>query len=97
MVKGLPLLNPCAERLEVEGGDSSANMLEQCRENALLRGIQVRLHHQRVEDLHLERRYASIYFAGPTFTPLPDDRTARRALKAIWRHLLDDGRALTPL
>ncbi len=94
---GQPLLDLCAEGLEVEGVDSSADMLERCRENALRRGIQVRLHHQRVEDLHLGRRYASIYFAGPTFTLLPDDRTARRALEAIRSHLVDDGMALIPL
>ncbi len=94
---GQPLLDLCAEGLEVEGVDSSADMLERCCENALRRGIQVRLHHQRVEDLHLGRRYASIDFAGPTFTLLPDDRTARRALEAIRRHLVDDGMALIPL
>ena len=94
---GQPLLDLCAEGLEVEGVDSSADMLKRCRENALRRGIQVRLHHQRVEDLHLGRLYASIYFAGPTFTLLPDDRTAQRALEAIRRHLADDGKALIPL
>jgi len=94
---GQPLLELRADGLDVEGVDSSADMLERCRENALRRGIEVRLHHQRVEDLHLERRYPSIYFAGPTFTLLPDDRTARRALEAIRRHLANDGLALIPL
>jgi len=94
---GQPLLDLCAEGLEVEGVDSSADMLDRCRENAVRRGIEVRLHHERVEDLHLGRRYPSIYFAGPTFTLLPDDQTAGRALQAIRRHLLDDGMALIPL
>jgi SAM-dependent methyltransferase len=94
---GQPLLNLCAEGLKVEGVDSSADMLQRCRGNALRRGIEVRLHHERVEDLNLGRRYPSIYFAGPTFTLLPDDRTARRALEAIRRHLADDGMALIPL
>lgn len=94
---GHPLLALCAEGLDVEGVDSSADMLAGCRENALRRGIEVRLHHERVEDLNLGRRYPSIYFAGPTFTLLPDDRTAHRALEAIRRHLADDGMALIPL
>lgn len=94
---GQPLLDLCAEGLDVEGVDSSADMLERCRENAVRRGIEVRLHHGRVEDLHLRRRYPSIYFAGPAFTLLPDDQTARRALEAIHRHLSDDGMALIPL
>jgi len=94
---GQPLLDLCAEGLEVEGVDSSADMLRRCRKNALRRGIEVRLHHERVEDLHLGRRYPSIYFAGPTFTLLPDDQSARRALEAIHRHLVDDGMGLIPL
>lgn len=94
---GEPLLDLRAEGLDVEGVDSSADMLDRCRENALRRGLEVRLHHQRVEDLHLGRRYRSIYFAGPTFTLLPDDRTAGRALEALGRHLTGDGRALIPL
>jgi len=72
-------------------------MFERCHANALRRGVDVRLHHQRVEDLALHRRYSSIYFAGPTFTLLPDDETARRALQAIHGHLTDDGMALIPL
>lgn len=94
---GQPLLDLCASGLEVEGVDSSEDMLQRCRANALRRGIEVRLHHQRVEDLALHRRYSSIYFAGPTFTLLPDDETARLALLAIHRHLTDDGLALIPL
>jgi len=94
---GQPLLDLCAEGLEVEGVDSSADMLERCRVNSLQRGTEVRLHHQRVEDLDLHRRYPSIYFAGPTFTLLPDDETARRVLLAIHQHLNDNGMALIPL
>jgi len=94
---GQPLLDLRAGGLEVEGVDSSADMLERCRANALRRGMEVRLHDQRVEDLALHRRYSSIYFAGPTFTLLPDDETARRALQAIRRHLAADGMALIPL
>jgi len=94
---GQPLLDLRAEGLDVEGVDSSSDMLERCHANALRRGIEVRLYHQRVEDLALDRRYPSIYFAGPTFTLLPDDETARRALLAIHQHLTDKGMALIPL
>ena len=83
--------------MDVEGVDSSSDMLERCHANALRRGIEVRLHQQRVEDLALDRRYPSIYFAGPTFTLLPDDETARRALLRIQQHLTNDGMALIPL
>jgi hypothetical protein len=50
-----------------------------------------------MEELHLQRRYRSIFLAGPTFNLLPDDETAGRALAAIRGHLTDDGQALIPL
>lgn len=94
---GQPLLDLRAQGLNVEGVDSSSDMLLRCHENARQRGVAVRLHHQRVEDLALDRRFPSIYFAGPTFTLLADDEVARRALLAIRAHLTDDGMALIPL
>ncbi|WBQ02676.1 class I SAM-dependent methyltransferase [Kribbella sp. CA-293567] len=94
---GEPLLDLCAAGLEVEGVDSSGDMVERCRQNAARRGIGVQVFHQRVQELRLDRRYASIYFAGPTFNLLADDGTALRALVAIRAHLTDDGAALIPL
>jgi trans-aconitate methyltransferase len=94
---GHPLLSLRRQGLDVEGVDSSQDMLERCRINAATLGLEVTLHHQRLEDLALERRFRSIYLAGPTFNLLPDDETALRALRAIRAHLTDDGSALIPL
>lgn len=94
---GEPLLGLCAAGLEVDGVDSSADMVERCREYAAKRGISTHVFHQRAEALDLDRRYASVYFAGPTFNLLADDETARQALRAIRKHLTDDGAALIPL
>jgi SAM-dependent methyltransferase len=94
---GEPLLELCAAGLDVDGVDSSLDMVERCRENAAGRGLAVQVFHQRAEDLKLDRRYASIYFAGPTFNLLADDKTALRSLVAIREHLTDDGTALIPL
>lgn len=94
---GEPLLDLVAAGLDVDGVDSSADMLERCRDQAARRGLQVSLFAQRMEDLDLPRRYRSIFLAGPTLTLLPDDATAGRALAAIRRHLLPDGRALVPV
>jgi SAM-dependent methyltransferase len=94
---GEPLLSLRQAGLDVEGVDSSADMLERCRRNAAALGVEVTLHHQRMEDLKLQRRYRSIYLAGPTFNLLADDETARQALHAIRKHLTPDGQALIPL
>jgi hypothetical protein len=94
---GVPLLELCAAGLDVDGVDSSLDMVERCRRNAAERGIRTQVFHQRMEDLSLDRRYASIYLAGPTFNLLADDETALRALVAIRAQLTDGGAALIPL
>ena len=94
---GDPLLALRAAGLDVEGVDSSADMLDRCRRNAARAGLDVVLHHQRMEALDLPRRYRSIFLAGPTFTLLADDDTALRALTGIRTHLADGGTALVPL
>jgi SAM-dependent methyltransferase len=94
---GEPLLDLCAAGLEVDGVDSSLDMVERCRANAARRGVVTNVFHQRAESLTLGQRYAAIYFAGPTFNLLTDDETARQALSRIREHLTDGGAALVPL
>ncbi|MEV0728130.1 class I SAM-dependent methyltransferase [Polymorphospora sp. NPDC050346] len=94
---GNPLLALRRRGLDVEGVDSSADMLERCRHRAATLDLDVTLHHALMQELSLERRYRSIYLAGPTFNLLPDDQTAVRALRAIREHLTEDGTALIPL
>ncbi|MFI0259215.1 class I SAM-dependent methyltransferase [Streptomyces sp. NPDC017056] len=94
---GDPLLALRRQGLDVEGVDSSADMLERCRRRAEAAGIDVTVHHQRMEALSLPRRYRAVFLAGPTFNLLPDDGTAVAALRSIRGHLLDGGCALVPL
>jgi SAM-dependent methyltransferase len=94
---GDPLLDLRELGLDVEGLDSSPDMLERCRARAAARGVDVVLHCQPMESMGLPRRYRSIYIAGPTFNLLPDDDIAARALAAIALHLEDGGAALVPL
>lgn len=94
---GEPLLDLRRRGLQVEGVDSSADMLARCRAAAGEAGLEVVLHHQRMEALDLPRRYRTVFLAGPTFTLLPDDGTAAAALRAIRQHLADDGVAVVPL
>lgn len=94
---GDPLLELRRRGLDVEGVDSSADMLARCRDRAQQEGLEVVVHHQRMEELELTRPFASIFLAGPTFTLLPDDDLALRALTRIGEHLTEDGTALIPL
>ena len=94
---GEPMLDLRAAGLQVDGVDASLDMVDRCREEAVRRGLVVEVHHQRVEHLVLEQRYASIYFAGPTFNLLADDDTALRGLSSIRNQLTDNGAALIPL
>lgn len=94
---GDPLLDLRARGLEVEGLDSSLDMLERCAAAATARGLDVTLHHATFEEMRLERRYGSIYFAGATFNLLPDDESAQAALGRTATHLRADGSALIPL
>jgi SAM-dependent methyltransferase len=94
---GDPLVDLRARGLDVEGLDSSADMLARCRAAADARGVSIVLHEQSMEAMDLDRRYRSIFLAGPTFNLLPDDATAQCALTRIGAHLDDGGSALIPL
>lgn len=94
---GEPLLGLLGRGFDIDGVDSSGDMLERCRINAAALGLDVALYHQKMEQMSLPRRYRSVYLAGPTFNLLPDDRTALQALRAIREHLTTDGSALIPL
>ncbi|MEU7900194.1 class I SAM-dependent methyltransferase [Nonomuraea sp. NPDC049152] len=94
---GDPLLDLRRRGLDVEGVDASADMLDRCRRRARKQGVDVVVHHQRMEALDLPRRYRAIFLAGPTFNLLPDDSTALAALRGIRDHLAVGGTALVPL
>ena len=94
---GDPLIELRRRGLDVEGVDSSADMLARCRRRAREEGIDVVVYCQRMEALDVPRRYGAIFLAGPTFTLLPDDASALAALRSIRTHLVEGGRALVPL
>lgn len=92
---GDPLLALRALGLDVDGVDSSADMLDRLRSRAA--GLDVSVFQQRFEDLDLPRRYRSIFLAGATFNLLPSDEAALAALTGIRAHLLPEGTAAIPL
>jgi ubiquinone/menaquinone biosynthesis C-methylase UbiE len=94
---GDPLLQLRQLGLDVEGLDSSPDMIERCRVAATQLGLDVTLHLQRIEDLQIDRQFRTIFLAGPTFNLLPDDDTARHALTRVHAHLATGGSALVPL
>lgn len=94
---GEPLLHLVRGGLDVDGVDSSPDMIGRARAEARRQGLHVGLHVARMEEMHLARQYRSIYLAGPTFELLPDDELALRALKAFRRHLAPDGTVMVPL
>lgn len=94
---GDPLIDLRLRGLDVEGVDSSADMLDRCRRRAAEAGVNVLLYCQRMEVLDLPEFYDAVYLAGPTFTLLPDDTTALAALRGIRAHLHVGGQALVPL
>ncbi len=83
--------------LDVEGLDSSIDMLTRLERKAALLDLDVTVHHSTIEDMNLGKTYRSIYLAGPTFNLLPDDDSARKALQRIRQHLDPGGAALIPL
>jgi trans-aconitate methyltransferase len=94
---GHPMLELRARGLDVEGLDSSADMLERFRRAAVARNLDVTLHHATFQAMGLGQRYRSIYLAGATFNLLPDDQAANAALERIAAHLHPKGSVLIPL
>lgn len=94
---GQPLFQLVSEGLDVDGVDSSPDMIQQARTVARQQGLNVRLSVARMEAMDLGRQYRSIYLAGPTFQLLPDDELALRALEVFARHLAPGGTVMVPL
>ncbi|WP_031518234.1 class I SAM-dependent methyltransferase [Streptomyces sp. NRRL F-5123] len=94
---GEPLLELRRRGLDVDGVDSSGDMLDRLRSAAAREGLAVSVFQQRMEELSLPRRYRSVFLAGPTFTLLPTDALALAALRAVRAHLAPGGSALVPL
>lgn len=94
---GLPMLDLLELGYEVEGLDSSRDMLDRCRAQASRRGLSPTLHLAEMQSFQLRRRYRSIYLAGASFTLLLSDTDATEALARIHGHLEPGGHALVPL
>ena len=94
---GRPLLSFVAAGLDVEGLDSSSDMLDRCRGKASELGVSVALHQQRMESFEIPRAFRTIYCVSSSFMLLPSDGAAGSALASIHRHLQPGGRLLLAL
>lgn len=94
---GHPLLELVAQGLDVEGLDSSRDMLARCEAKARAQGLVVELHHQEMQSFTLARRYRAIYLAGSSLMLLPDAEDAARTLQRIHHHLEPGGRVAISL
>ena len=94
---GTPMLDLIERGYEVDGVDSSPDMIAKCRRRAAEREIEVTLYEQEMQRLDVPKRYRSIFLAGASFTLLPSDDAAARTLRAMHDHLLPGGSVLIPL
>jgi SAM-dependent methyltransferase len=94
---GRLLLQYAAAGLEVEGIDSSADMLAICAHHGAEMGISATLHQADWTSFDLPGRYATIYNPSGSFSLISDDDEARRALSTWMRHLAPGGRLLVAM
>lgn len=89
---GRLLVGYVADGLDVEGVDSSADMLAICRGHVEAAGRTVTLHQADWTSLALGRTYATIYNPASSFSLIDDEDDARAALRAWRSHLSPGGR-----
>ncbi len=89
---GRLLLRYLAAGLDVDGIDTSADMLALCRAKAQTRGLpEPKLYQQAMQALDLPRRYRTIYIPCGTFCLIIDRRQAMEALRRFHAHLEPGG------
>jgi SAM-dependent methyltransferase len=84
---GRLLLRYLADGLDVEGIDSSADMLAFCQEKANQQGLPAKLFQQSMHELDLPRKYRTIFIPCGTFCLLINRKDAVQALDRFYEHL----------
>lgn len=77
--------------LDVEGVDTSADMLAICREKAASQGLKPVLYQQGMQELNLPRKYKTIFIPCGTFVLITDRNQALETLRRFHHHLLPGG------
>ncbi len=88
---GRPLLRWLAAGMDVEGIDSSADMLAILRRHAAERGLDPTVHHGTFAPLTLGHPYAALVSVAGSFTLIDDRHRAGQALASYREHLQPGG------
>jgi SAM-dependent methyltransferase len=89
---GRLLLDYLRDGIDIDGVDASAQMLDLVREKARRDGLsEPTLHQQRLEQLSLPRRYATILGASSALQLVTDAADAAQATSRILEHLQPNG------
>src|ERR1044071_4039457 len=93
---GRILLDFLAEGIDVDGVDTSPEMLAICREKAQAAGRSPTLFQQRMEAMDLPRKYRTILAPSSALQLVTDPDAARETLRRFFGHLESGGAFITP-
>jgi SAM-dependent methyltransferase len=89
------ILIPLLENgLNVDGFDSSKDMLNICKNNCQKRGLHPKLFEERMESFSLDTKYDAIIVPTGTFLLLHRREDSLKALRNFYNHLSDGGRLI---
>ncbi|WP_042682964.1 class I SAM-dependent methyltransferase [Anaerosalibacter massiliensis] len=89
------ILIPLLEKgLNVDGFDSSKDMLNICENNCKKRGLNPKLYEAKMESFSLDTKYDAIIVPTGTFLLLYKRADSIKALKNFYKHLSNDGRLI---
>ncbi|SEM12290.1 Methyltransferase domain-containing protein [Mesobacillus persicus] len=82
---------------DVEGFDSSVEMLTVCRDNCEVRGLAPKLFEANMESFNLDSRYDAIILPAGTFLLIDDRERSINTLRNFHHHLSDGGKLILDL
>lgn len=92
------ILIPLLEKgLNVDGFDSSKNMISKCEDNCRKRDLNPKLFEAKMEDFSLDKKYDAIIVPTGTFLLLHKRADSIKALKNFYKHLSNGGRLIVDI
>ncbi|NOZ46587.1 MAG: class I SAM-dependent methyltransferase [Chlorobi bacterium] len=94
---GRHLIDALKNKADIDGLDSSEDMLQICKEKLKKEGLKNILYHQKIEELYLKRKYNLIFIAGGSFQLIHKFDYATLTLSKIYQSLNKGGRLVLDL